>query len=102
MGSFYLLILSRQHGAFFCFSQDIITNRLLGDNSFALKITNFCFHLLKFYTPGNALLGGKTLQLLSENSQRQTLERLELLGGEYNCFSGEIPNDTHWDAPIIE
>ena len=84
MGSFYLLILSRQHGAFFCFSQDIFTNQLLRDNSFALY--QFLFSLAQILHARECYAGREnitaSLRKFPKTNIRKALYLRKILGGE--------------------
>lgn len=91
MISFYFLIFSRRHSVFSAFleptllSQDICINRLSGNNSFTIKITDFYFHLL-----------------ISTN--RNVIHAKELLNceGKYQSLSQEISKDAHSEDTTIK
>ena len=66
-------------------SQDTFTNRLSGNNSFTLKITDFRFHL-------------------PISSKGNVIHAKELLcwEGKYYSFSHEILEDTHWEDTTLK
>ena len=67
-------------------SQDTFTNRLSGNNSFTLKIADFCFHYLLSSSKGNVIHAKELL----------------CWEGKYCSFSQEILKDIHWKDTTLK